>query len=240
MSALKEFRRSFVDKIFKVLDKTIPSRAERDHGTLCFSQTGEDGILNCFLPSQGFYIDVGAHHPLRYSNTHMLYRRGWRGINIDPTPGSMTTFEKFRQRDTNLEIAISRSTKKRRLYVFEEGGYNTFDKKTANGLLRNKKAQLLMSRIVPCLSLKEVCRKYVPTGQNIGLLTVDAEGHDVEILESHDWVNYRPTVVVAEQHHQLGKWKNPTSFLRKRGYSLVGQTPFSVIFQDTNPSSKKE
>jgi hypothetical protein len=46
--------------------------------------------------------------------------------------------------------------------------------------------------------------------------------------------------VVAEQHHQLGKWKNPTSFLRKRGYSLVGQTPFSVIFQDTNPSSKKE
>ncbi len=63
MSALKEFRRSCVDKIIKVLDKTIPSRAERDHGTLCFSQTGEDGILNCFLPSQGFYIDVGAHHP---------------------------------------------------------------------------------------------------------------------------------------------------------------------------------
>jgi len=43
MSPLKEFRRSFVDKIFKVLDKTIPSRAERDHGTLCFSQTGEHG-----------------------------------------------------------------------------------------------------------------------------------------------------------------------------------------------------
>jgi hypothetical protein len=90
------------------------------------------------------------------------------------------------------------------------------------------------------LSLKEVCRKYVPTGQNIWLLTVDAEGHNVMILEPHDWVKYRPTVVVAEQHHHLGKWKNPPPFLRKRGYSLIGQIPSSVIFQDTNPSSKKE
>jgi hypothetical protein len=133
MSAQKEFRRSYADKIFKVLDKTISSRAERNHGTLCFSQTGEDGILNCFRPSQNLYIDVGAHSPLRYSNTHVLYRRGWRGIDIDPTTSSMATFGKFRQRDANLEIAISRKKMKHWLYEFEEEAFNIIDLKTAVG-----------------------------------------------------------------------------------------------------------
>jgi hypothetical protein len=54
----------------------------------------------------GFYIDVGAHHPFRYSNTHMLYRRGWRGINIDPIPGAKIAFDRFRPGDINLEMGV--------------------------------------------------------------------------------------------------------------------------------------
>ena len=168
-----------------MLDKTIPSRAEREFGTLCFSQTGEDGILNCLLPAQGFYIDVGAHHPLRYSNTHLLYRRGWTGINIDPTPASMKNFNKYRPRDTNLEIAIGESRRRRRFYVFQEGAFNTFDSKVAKNLIQNGTTKLIAVHSVPCLPLGEVCRKYVRKGQNIGLLTVDAEGHDLEILNKY-------------------------------------------------------
>jgi hypothetical protein len=74
-----------------------------------YSQEGEDRILlrpfeNC---KDGFYVDVGAHHPTRYSNTYLFYRMEWSGINIDAAPGSMNLFKKKRPRDINLEVAIS-------------------------------------------------------------------------------------------------------------------------------------
>ena len=70
-----------------------------------YSQEGEDMLLDRFLEdrSVGFYVDVGAHHPKRFSNTYRLYCRGWRGLNIDANPGSMTLFQKLRPRDINVE-----------------------------------------------------------------------------------------------------------------------------------------
>ncbi|NBR70655.1 MAG: hypothetical protein EBT75_00930 [Proteobacteria bacterium] len=121
MRSLGKFHVAFVDIILKLLYKSMPTLEEREHGTLCFSQTGEDGILNYLVPATGFYIDVGAHHPLRYSNTHMLYRRGWRGINIEPTPGAKKLFDLHRPEDLNLEVAVGRKTAKASFHVFEEG-----------------------------------------------------------------------------------------------------------------------
>ena len=63
-----------------------------------WSQEGEDMILLRFFEYRrdGFYVDVGAHHPRRFSNTCALYRRGWHGINIDATPGAMQAFRRER------------------------------------------------------------------------------------------------------------------------------------------------
>src|SRR3954469_4320493 len=76
---------------------------------IAFSQEGEDLLLARMFEhqSEGFYVDVGAHHPQRFSNTHLLHQRGWRGINIDATPGSMAAFRRARPHDVNLEIAIA-------------------------------------------------------------------------------------------------------------------------------------
>ena len=73
-----------------------------------YSQEGEDRILQRLFENQtpGFYVDIGAHHPRRFSNTYIFYKQGWRGINVDATPGSMFLFRVFRKRDINLEIAV--------------------------------------------------------------------------------------------------------------------------------------
>ena len=65
------------------------------HENIYFSQEGEDVILRRIFEDQknGFYIDIGAHHPKRFSNTYYFYDRGWEGINIDATPGSMKFFK---------------------------------------------------------------------------------------------------------------------------------------------------
>ena len=73
-----------------------------------YSQDGEDMVLRKIFKNQkmGFYVDIGAHHPKRFSNTHLLYKKGWKGINIDATPGSMKLFNQLCPRDTNLELGV--------------------------------------------------------------------------------------------------------------------------------------
>ena len=83
-------------------------------GYRSFAQEGEDRVLFSLLfklhggkhIDNGFYVDVGAHHPYYLSNTYIFYRQGWRGLNIDAMPGSMALFEKNRPRDINLESGV--------------------------------------------------------------------------------------------------------------------------------------
>ena len=76
-------------------------------------------ILRVIFAKQqtGFYVDVGAHHPKRFSNTYFFYKKGWYGINIDATPGIMENFKKMRKRDINLNIGISDTTGERDFYI---------------------------------------------------------------------------------------------------------------------------
>jgi len=75
----------------------------------CYSQDGEDILLELFLPRErsGFYVDVGAYHPIKPSKTFRRYCKGWRGLNIDATPDSMEVFQRIRPRDINVEAAVS-------------------------------------------------------------------------------------------------------------------------------------
>jgi len=74
-----------------------------------YSQEGEDMILRRLFENQerGLYVDIGAYHPKKFSNTYFFYRAGWIGINVDAMPGSMKKFRSRRPRDINIEAAIS-------------------------------------------------------------------------------------------------------------------------------------
>src|SRR5690349_18351333 len=79
------------------------------HWRRSYSQEGEDMVLRRVFEhkAHGFYVDVGAHHPMRFSNTYFFYRRGWRGINIDARPGSKREFDRARPRDINVECGVA-------------------------------------------------------------------------------------------------------------------------------------
>ena len=74
-----------------------------------FSQEGEDIFLIDFFKDRlnGFYIDVGAFHPYRINNTYLLYKKGFRGINIDISSTSIDFFNFARPDDVNLNIGAS-------------------------------------------------------------------------------------------------------------------------------------
>jgi hypothetical protein len=73
-----------------------------------YSQNGEDIILQSLFPREhtGFYVDVGAHHPYRISNTYLLHQQGWSGINIDPNPETIAFFNRARPKDININIGV--------------------------------------------------------------------------------------------------------------------------------------
>ncbi|MBF0440433.1 MAG: FkbM family methyltransferase [Oligoflexales bacterium] len=148
--------------------------------------------------TSGFYIDLGAHHPKRFSNTYLLYRLGWCGINIDAMPGAMALFKKIRKRDICLEIGISDKNETKDFYIFSERALNTFDKDLAKErialgwrLERTQKVQLR--------PINSVLDEFLPPQTQIDLLTIDIEGLDGIVLKSLCFNKYRPKVIICEQ-----------------------------------------
>ena len=205
------------------------------HENIYFSQEGEDVILRRIFEDQknGFYIDIGAHHPKRFSNTYYFYDRGWEGINIDATPGSMKIFQKFRPRDINLEIAISEKEQLLTYFMFNEPALNSFSKSLSDKR-QNEKCYIEKTISIPSFPLSTILDKHLPPEQIINFLSVDVEGLDLRVLASNDWNKYRPKVVLAEV---LGaslntKKQDPVyKYLTNQGYILFSKLIHTCIFK---------
>lgn len=192
----RNIKTTLTNSIVKVLNNKIIS----------YSQAGEDyNIRNIFREKKnGFYVDVGAFHPLNVSNTCYFYTfENWRGINIDPNPQSIEIFNKFRKRDINLNIGIGLTKTELDYYILDyTSSMNTFNRKSLEeeGLLEKIKEV----RKIQVMPLSEVLEQYLPGGQEIDFLNIDTEGMEIEVLQSNDWGKFRPKLVVIESElHSL-------------------------------------
>ena len=194
-----------------------------------FSQNGEDILLQRIFHNKkkGFFVDVGAHHPVRFSNTYKLYLQGWKGINIDAMPGSMDAFKGARPQDINLEIGISDSHKELEFFVFNKPALNTFSKIEAskkdgyNGFRVVKKIKV---RTQP---LSDVLDENITENRKIDYLNIDVEGLDFQVLKSNNWEKYRPEIISVENlNSNVPVYKDDVyTFLNEQGYHLI-----SVLF----------
>jgi len=212
-------------------------RAIIPYGKLMYSQEGEDIVLNRALKGKksGFYIDVGAHHPKRFSNTYLFYKKGWRGINIDAMPGSMEAFKKERSRDVNLEVAVSPTQGEVDFYVFSEKAFNTCDETIARE--RMDLGYALESKVtVKCWPLREILDLNLTEGAHIDFMTVDVEGLDMAVLQSNDWERYRPSYVLVECLNTSIKdySSDPVcKFMQSNHYEPFSKAVNTWIFMDT-------
>ena len=165
-----------------------------------YSQEGEDMIINRLFinTNNGFYVDVGAHHPKRFSNTYFFYKKGWKGINIDAMTGSMRLFDKYRPRDINVEIPISDKREVLDFYVFNEPALNTFSKELYEKRILNSSYFLERVEKKQTYRLEEILKKYLKKSASIDFLSVDAEGYDFNVLKSNDFTKYRPKIILVE------------------------------------------
>jgi hypothetical protein len=89
-----------------------------------------------------------------------------------------------------------------------------------------------VKRKIQSMGLNHLFEKHLPEGQEISFLSVDAEGHDLEILKSNNWTKYKPKAIVVEIHepnfHSLGK-NEVIQFLEGKGYVIYSWLNPSVI-----------
>ena len=231
-----------IKKIKSLIRKTILGY---DISTYFFSHSGEDAMLQAIFSKKlasktgGFFVDIGAYHPYKESNTYLFYINGWRGINIDARPGSMEAFKKIRPRDINLEIGIGVKEDILPYYfISDDSSMNSFSK---DNLLRLGMYEFVKKEIpIKVLPLNQILDKHANSFDTIDLLTIDVEGFDLEVVKSNNWSKYRPKVIVVELYCRTIEdlFTNETAnYLRELGYEIVAKNVIlrdvaSVIFVD--------
>ena len=221
---------------FKSLVLKIVERKLLAEANISYSQFGEDMLLNFYFlrQQQGFYIDIGAYHPIHLSNTYHFYKKGWRGINIDATPGIMKRFNEMRPGDINIECAVGTEQKELDLYMYDMTAVNTITLKGVEFVKETFNQQPTAVVKVQCKPLSDLLDNYLPVGiTKIDFMTIDTEGADEEVLRSNDWVRYRPKYICVEEHSKMDKLQNSSirNFLQDKEYefiSKVGPTNFFV------------
>lgn len=205
-----------------------------------YSQEGEDLILDRIFDSKknGFYIDIGAHHPFRFSNTYKFYKRGWRGINIDAMPGSMKLFSQTRSRDINIECGIAKKEEKLKYFIFNEKALNTFSIIEAESKNNLDNYKILKVEEIMTKPLSSILTEYLPDNVKIDFITIDVEGLDIEVLESFDLNKYKiPFILVEDLISDLDEIlisSKSYKYLKSYNYKIIAKTKNTLIYKLIN------
>lgn len=199
-----------------------------------YSQEGEDILLYRIFEEckSGFYVDIGAHHPKRFSNTYFFYKRGWRGINVEPNSDAIKLFKRYRSNDINVELGVSDQAGELTYFMFNEPALNSFDKDLSEKRASNTNYHIIGRKKIKVTRLDTILAKYLAKNVSIDIMCIDAEGYDLNILKSNDWELYRPKYLLVESLETiLPRIVNSPihSYLIGRDYDLFAKT-FNTLF----------
>lgn len=222
--------RTFADAMSALVAHADPTR------TWSFAQEGEDLVLRRFLEGRrrGFFVDVGAHDPRRFSNTFRYYQEGWHGINIDPNPQAIEAFNRARPRDVNIAHGVAERPGRMTYYKFNDPALNTFDEALKSDREANTPYRVIGKTTVAVERLDRILERHLPPGQKIDFLSIDVEGLDLQVLRSNDWERFRPEYVLVEAldfrleqaaQHPLH------AFMHDAAYELVAKTLNTLFYR---------
>ena len=186
----------FLKQIAKGIFYRVKSRS--------YSQLGEDLVLMNHLEwlgktlnPNGFFIDIGAFHPIDGSNTYALYRLGSRGVVVDVGASKKTLFKIFRPRDHFVNVAIVPDLCDKKELSFRLSGYGKKTDCIIEGIGEGGDNSLVK---VSTLKISELLSDYLQELRCASwtVLSLDIEGHDQEVIMSIDFEAYQFDIVLFE------------------------------------------
>ena len=205
-----------------------------------YSLLGEDIFLNKYFNNQkkGFYIDVGCYHPISGSNTYLLYKKGWRGMNFDISKLSIDLFNFLREKDRNIWCGISNKNGSKKIFYRKKlNMLNTLNKKIAKIHFRNG----FNVGTVKVNTLNYFLKKFYGPKKIIDLLKIDVEGEELNVLKSIDFKIYKPKLISIEIHNQNLMYQDNSRYFKSneiykflifKNYKLIWRNQYSFIFKN--------
>lgn len=211
----------FLGQVGEFLNRSYPAIGRRG------SQFEEDEILRDLLPGEGTYVDFGAGEPVQCSNTWAFYERGWRGLLVEPLYWYWPALLHQRPGDYLYDAAVRHYTGVTVLRV--QGSVSS----VLPGWRIAEQGEIL----VPCERAQEILARFPKIREECRLCSIDVEGVEVEVLESINWDNFRPEIMVVEYRcydpqkageDMSGDW---APLLVARGYKEVARTGINIIYK---------
>ncbi|NBH84999.1 FkbM family methyltransferase [bacterium C-53] len=195
-----------------------------------YSHDGEEVYLRqrFYGRETGRYIDVGANHPFRWSNTYWAYKQGWRRINIEPNCNNYRLLNYFRNEDINLNCGIGSEETELDYYEFSDSALNTFCCEEVNEV----KDEVLNVKKVPVRRLDSVCRQY--GFKKVDYIDIDVEGMEMQVLDSIDWSETLFECILVEQRRMTLSdvlVSDVCQFLMSKGYHPISKYNRTVIYE---------
>ncbi len=178
------------------------TREEFRASRISFSLFGEDLAvlrwLNRTPESPKVYVDAGCFHPVTHSNTLLLHKSGWRGVNIDMNEETIRVFNEQRLNDINIAAALSDSEREMVRFGFSSDP-TSLDRlgRPDEGPLKSLLGHSAKHQTsVKTTTLNRILAR--TAFDRIGYLDIDVEGHDLEVLKGLDLDRYTPAVITIE------------------------------------------
>src|SRR5438034_3993649 len=210
-----------------------------------YAQYGEDRIvlalLRALVCDRGgrslqsiCYVEIGGNHPIRNSNTWLLYKAGCQGILVEPNPELAGLLAQVRPRDTVLAAAVVPDQQEQ--VVLHLGRYDELSSLRADHIASfgafGGLGGIERSISVPALNINTLFQRLTAP---VDYLSVDVEGLDVDLLAALDFSRFRPAIVQAEpsEHFLHGNTRRMIDLMHGNQYVLLARTEGNCIFLDT-------
>ena len=201
------------------------------------SQFGEDKkIIKLFHKNKkGIYLDVGCFHPIRQNNTYLMYKLGWKGINIDLNPLSIELFNLARPNDINICAAVS-SKKSTETVYFDHSlsSLNTISKEHIFFLKKAFGLNKLEKRKIKTITLSKLLKKNKI--RKIDFMNIDIEGSELKVLKTINFNYFDIKVICVEVLNQFFTKRDKINkdkiikILKQNNYTLKFKTFANYVF----------
>jgi FkbM family methyltransferase len=210
-----------------------------DNRRVSYSQSGEDLIIEQVFMVLGrkriSYLDLGANHPTRFSNTYLFYLQGGSGVCVEPDPTLQPLFRKWRSRDTLLACGAGIEEGEADFYIMTTNTLNTFSKEEAMRYQGYGRQRIEMIIKLPLVPVNRILEQHFEVCPN--LISLDIEGLDFQILSSMDFDKWRPEVFCIEtltytEDKTERKLDEIIEYMKGKNYMVYGDTYINTIFVD--------
>jgi len=148
-----------------------------------------------FARSQvGYFVEVGANEPQWGSQTWQFEQAGWTGVLVEPQPDLAERLRRMRRAHVVAAACSSPANAGTRLKLHLSGPHSSLNRDlVAAGAVATGAID------VPARTLDDILEEAnAPTP--IDFMSIDVEGHEIEVLRGFDLARWRPRLLLIEDH----------------------------------------